>query len=162
MRAKGTEQGTKYRHTELISKGGREKVCDTGKLLRADAQSSWGHSETHGTPTQTDEPSSRQAHISQFSAKSSIFCYIFKSNVYQQHSSKTRALCHHSADTFRVFFSPTQFRSTLCASMSLLLFCKHFINHSPRLFYHIQDISSSQLPQKTRYTELLSGEGKIA
>lgn len=132
-------------------------------MSRAAFFPSKAHSEIHGTPTQTDEPSSRQAHISQFPAKSSIFCYIFKSNVYQQHSNKTWALCHHSADAFRVFF-PLHDSGAPCVLplAFLLLFCKHFINHSPRLFYHIQDISSSQLSQKTRHTELLSGEGKIA
>lgn len=87
-----------------------------------------------GTSTQRDEPSSGQAHIYQFSAKSRIFCYIFKSAVYQQHSSKTWTPCHHSADAFRVFF-PLHNSAALCVlpSAFLLLLCKHFINHSPRL-----------------------------
>lgn len=36
----------------------------------------------------------------------------------------------------------------------LLLFSKHFINHSLSYFYHIHAIFPRQLPQETRHTEL--------
>lgn len=110
-----------------------------------------------GTPTQTDEPSSGQAHISQFSAKSSIFCYIFKSNVYQQHSNKTWALCHHSTDAFRVFFHLHNSGAPCVLPLAfLLLFYNHLINHSPRLLLsHTRHLFQPAAPENQAHWTLI-------